>query len=397
MRLLRYSIALTILAGHSALPGQLRGVESVMELGGRKLAVAPDEMRALGVLGNVLQSGGTGEQDRALLLARRVAHSADARYALATYEFELGRKRSDDALQASALDKLLASGLLPAKRVPGHLGVRGQLALKAGDGAGAEKAWSKLSQLEPGEPGHLINLSQALTMQENWQAASERLKKAIELQSAAGAKVPEVWIRQKLGIAQRGRLKRAGIEAALALVESYPTSGNWRASLMGTYDLLAPNGDAEIDLLRLLRRTSAFQHATEYLRFAQLLRQAGQPSEAKVVIGEGVSRGLIDRGTSPTREIFAEIERALEHPGALTSASAKPSRVAVLVSDGRAKLDAGQREAAIQSFEAAASVPEAGDHAVVAKLWAALATGQANPGTAAPSPAGPTGASSSRE
>ena len=67
----------------------------------------------------------------------------------------------------------------------------------------------------------------------------------------------------------------------------------------------------EIDLLRLMRAAGALARTDEYLRMAQLLRQAGQAAEARKVLAEGRARGLVDPGGSPAREIIAEVERAL--------------------------------------------------------------------------------------
>lgn len=371
MRRVAVLIAVLLLGAAGPAWAQAGGIESAMELGGRKMAVSPGEMRALLQLGNVIGGGTRAEQDRALLAARRIANSPDARYALATYEFELGRKRADEPLQARALDALLASDLLPPARVPGHLGVRGQLALKAGDTAGAERAWTRLVLLQPGEPGHLLNLAQVSAAARRWPEAAGRLQKAIALKKAAGGAAPEAWYRQRLGIAQRGRLTGEGIDAALALVAAYPAPANWRAALMVFLDLAAPTGEAEIDLLRLMRATAALQQAAEVQRLAQLLRQAGAAAEAKAVLSEGVTRGLIDPATSPTREIAAEIDRAL----ARGSANAPSSRAAVLVAEGRAHLAAGRRAEAARSFEAAAALPPGGAHADVARFWRLWALG----------------------
>ena len=44
---------------------------------------------------------------------------------------------------------------------------------------------------------------------------------------------------------------------------------------------------------------------------AQLLNQAGAAAEAKAVLDEGLARGLINAGELPTREIIAEVDRAV--------------------------------------------------------------------------------------
>ena len=79
---------------------------------------------------------------------------------------------------------------------------------------------------------------------------------------------------------------------------------------------------AEIDLLQLMRTAGALIRPAEYLRLAQLLLHAGSAVEAKAVLEEGVSRGVVNRSEAPTPAIAAEIDRAISR----APASPRPGR-----------------------------------------------------------------------
>lgn len=366
------AIGVIAIAAVSAGPtlAQVRGTSTVMELGGSRLAVSREEMRALSDLGNLIRYGQRGPQDRALAEARRVANSPDARYALALYELEIGGRRGDRAMRAQALDVLIASALSPKDRLPAYLAARGQIAFQAGHFDKAEALWSRLAELTPNDPDVLANLAQAKLARKDASSAYALLSQAIGIREASNSRAPEIWYRQRLSIAQQGRLVTLGGAAARALVSAYPSVSNWRAALVVYRDLAASTGPAEIDLLRLMRHAGVLRQAAEYQRMAQLLRLEGEAREAKAVLDEGLARGLLDARTSPTREIIAEVDRSVAKPQSGTVKS-KPtiSKAGAQVRQGIARLRAGRRAEAEAEFRAAAATPADDRYADLAYFW----------------------------
>jgi tetratricopeptide (TPR) repeat protein len=349
------------------------GMSTVMELDGSRLAVSPDEMRALSGLGNLIHSDRQAAQNRALAAARLVANSRDARYALAVYELEIGSARGDDAMRARALDVLIASGLSPKARLPSQLAARGQIAFRAGEFDKAEALWTRLADLTPSNPDVFANLAQVKIARKDAQGAYDLLTRAIAMREVLNPKASEIWYRQRLSIAQQSRLVTSGIGAARALVNAYPSSSNWRAALVVYRDLAAPSGSTEVDLFRLMRYTGVLDQAAEYQRMAQLLRLAGEPEEAKTVLNEGLARGLLDARTSPTREIIAEVDRSVAKPRSGSAISKETvSGAGAQVRQGFAWLQAGKRTEAESEFRAATNDPGGGRYADLASFWLAF-------------------------
>lgn len=378
--------AVTIFAGigFTAWPvvdAQGRPVTTVMEFGGKKLAVSPQEMTVLSNLGKLAREDQSARQDRALADARRVVNSRDARYVLALYEVEIGKRRGDDAMQAQALDVLIASPLTESDSLPGHLAARGQIAYRGGDFDMAERLWERLAELTPSDPRVFASLAQVRLAQKDADRAADLLSRAIAMREASGETAPEGWYRQRLGVAQQGNLVAPGIDAARALVSAYPTSENWRSALLVYRQLATPEVALEIDLLRLMRYLDALDRANEYLRMAQLLRQVGEPVEAKAVLDEGITRGLLDTGTSPTREIIAEVDRAVATAQSGSAVNSElPNKAGAQVRLGMSRLLAGQRAEAEAAFRRAADDPEGGRYADLACFWlTSLAQGRPMP------------------
>lgn len=367
----RLAAATTLLvsASFAASPAaQAQGnVSTVMEIGGSKLAVSPQEMRALSALGNLARATQSVRQDRALADARRLANSRDARFALALYELEIGNRRGDDVMRAGALDVLIDSPLTRPDRLVGHLAARGQIAYRAGDFDTAGALWGRLAELTPTDPDALANLAQVRLAQQDAVGAMDLLTRAIAARTALGQPVAEGWYRQRLSIAQQGQLVAPGVDAARALVGAYPTRENWRIALVTYRQLVAAEGALEIDLFRLTRQVGVLTQAAEYQRMAQLLNEAGEPREAKAVLAEGTQRGLLDAATSPTREIIAEVERAIARPGVVRPEP--PSATGAAVRSGMMRLNAGQRSEAEAAFRVAADDPAGGRYADLGFFW----------------------------
>lgn len=384
-----------------------RQVQTSYEIGGARLSVTSREMGALVELSQALGRP-PGAQDAALANARRVARGPDARYALALYQLEIGRQRKDSALRAEALDILIASDLSNPDKLAGYLGERGSMAYELKDWKTAKRLWTRLLEIKPDDPEVLSGLAGIYQAENEPGAAADLLERAAAAREATGAPASEILYRQRLSIANQGKLVSAGTAAAHSLVRDYPNSRNWRDALVVYRQLVAPTGAAEIDLMRLMRATGTLSRADEYQRMAQLLNQAGLAAEARSVLAEGLSRGLLQAGESPTREIIAEIDRSLlqEKPrlkelerngigsaaqrlklaDALAGAQRYPEAIAlyrgaladtgvdaseVNVRLGRAHVLAGQSGHAEAAFSSAANSSRPGVYADLARFWLA--------------------------
>ena len=309
-------IALALLAGAAATGPAAAQAQQSLNLNGRTFALSGEELARLTDLRLVVHGDNRAAQDQALAAARAVVHSPDGRYVLALYEDEIGRQRHDDAMRAPALDVLIADQQTRADRLPAYLGVRGDIAFRAHDYATAAATWGRLAELRPHDPQALVNLAQVREAQGDHAGAVALIHRAL----AEPGHGDEIWYRQWLSIAYNARLLDEGVAAARALVGAYPSAENWRLALVLYRQLAAPQGSAEIDLYRLMRVAGVIAHADEYQRFTQLLLHSGAPDEARAVLNEGVSRGIVNEIHAPIPDIRREIDSALQRPAAAAAA-----------------------------------------------------------------------------
>jgi hypothetical protein len=342
---------------------------SRLELGGRIFSLSADEASRLADLARVVHSANRAAQDSALAAARQAVNSADARYVLAIYQLEIGRQRHDDALRAPALDVLITEPGTPRDRLASFLGVRGDIAFRGGDLATAAASWGRLLELQPGDPLAMMNLAQVRARQQDAAGAIRLIRQAAA--ASQGRPVPESWYRQWLSIAFNGHLAAESLAAGEALVSAYPSPANWRLAFVAYRQLAAPQEAAEIELLRLMRTAGALVHQDEYQRLAQLLLHGGQPAEAKAVLDEGVSRGIVNAGAAPIPDVRREIDRALQRPQPARAPAAPPSEAAMRFRAAAALAAAGRRAEAETAFRAIAGAGEVGGrwYPDLARLW----------------------------
>lgn len=358
MRSIRWPGAAIALALASPAAAQ---VFTVVEYGGVSMSVSNREAKALQRLEEALRAP-PGVQDRALADARRMAKGPDAIHWLTLLELELGRRRNDDSLRARALDRLIVSPITPPEKLPGYLDVRGGIAFKAGDLATARAHWTRLLALRPNDPDVLSNLAQVSVEQGDSGGAAGLLEQSLAEREKSGVRASAASYRQRLTMLQKGPVGAAAA-AGRALVGAYPTTAHWREALVVYRQLAAPAGGQEIDLLRLMRAVGALARTDEYLRMAQLLRQAGLAAEAKQVLAEGQSRSLVDPSGSPAREILAEVERELPRERARLASAPQADSLA----------GAGRHSEAEARYRAALAAGEGDPGEINARLGMALA------------------------
>lgn len=311
MRLAGIALALAVAAATPGAAGAQTGRGS-LTLNGRTFSLSQIELSRLLELSHVVQGIDRGAQDRALAAAEAVVSSPDGHYVLAIYQLEIGRQRRDDALRTRALDVLIAQSDVAPAQLASYLAVRGDIAFRARDYATASALWGRVADMQPNNPQALVNLAQVREAQGDHRAAVDLIHRAV---GAAGQGAPsEAWQRQWLSIAYNAALMEESVAAARALLTAYPTADNWRFALVAYRQLAAPQGGAEIDLFRLMRAAGALAHADEYQRFTQLLLHAGFAAEARAVLDEGVSRGIVNGTAAPIPDIRREIDRAIQRP-----------------------------------------------------------------------------------
>jgi hypothetical protein len=284
----------------------------------RSLDLSREERAALTTLQGTLAGGNAAAQDSALAAARAAARGAPGRYAVAHYQFQIGRRRGDMAMQTQAVNALVESGLATAEEMPGLLSFQAGRALAAGNAEQTDRLLARLVQMQPNDPAVLVDYGQftASQLMVARPAAAERIRanavalfqRALAANEAAGRQSPEGWHLRALAIAYDGTrppvanmsFAPAAIALARALVAAYPTPANWRDALL-VYRELSTDPALALDIARLMRASQGLAGERDYMELAETFAQANMIGEAKALIDEGVSRNMVETARIPPR------------------------------------------------------------------------------------------------
>lgn len=391
----RFALVALAAAGSGGLAVAPAAAQQPAPPAARSLTLGAQERPALQALEAALRSGDRAAQDAALAAARAAARSGDGRYAVGHYQLHIARARGDAQLAAQAVDAMIASGAAPAEELPALVADQAARAYSAGEYQRAEQALARVVQLQPNNAAAVAELAQmkgavaaALRRDTRRQAESQAayrealalLRRAIELQRASGQPVAESWYQRAAALALEGGMGAEAVAPARALVEAYPLPGHWRDALLVYRQAAgaASNPALDLDIRRLMRAAQALSGERDYLEFAEALGRAGGVGEAKAVLDEGLSRGMLDSSEAAVRQTVAANARLLaaDRAGlarARTQALAAAGTAAQARAAGDAHFGHGQYAQAAELY--AAALQKGGEDAdlVNTRLGAALA------------------------
>jgi hypothetical protein len=277
----------------------------------RSLDLSRDERTAVVALQTAAAGVDRAAQDAALSAARAASRSAAARYAIAHYQFLIGRMRNDNALQTQAAEAMIESGLTTPEEAPGLVAYLAGRSLAGRDLIRTDRLIARLVELQPANGAVLADYGHftanqlgsargpaAITIRTN---AVTLFQRALAADRAAGRVSPQSWYLRGLAVAYDGTRPPVGNPgfgpAALAfgrgLVAAYPSPANWRDALT-VYRDLAGDPLLDLDIRRLMRAAGVLAGERDYMEFAEALAQARLVGEARAVIDEGLQRNMVE-------------------------------------------------------------------------------------------------------
>ncbi|MEA3039939.1 MAG: hypothetical protein QOE79_2452 [Sphingomonadales bacterium] len=347
--------------------------------GTRTYNLTKEERAALAPAQKAVTAKDWAAAQAALPAAQAAAQGPDAKYVVGQFILQIGIGTNNEAMQAQAVDALIASGGAQPSEMPNLYRNQAALALRATppNPGKAEAAYAKLIELVPNDPDTLVNLAKLKNDLRKPQEAVALLDRAIDTKRAAGQPVDETWYKYGLKIAYDNRLGPQAVKFSRGLVSAYPTKENWRDSLLVYRDYGNLDAAGKLDLLRLMRVSKALAGERDWYDYAATVNDAGFPGEAKAVLDEGVALHMVD----PKKQAFAEIlrlssARIVGDRASLTGESARAMAAATGASAlkiGDAYYGYGDYAKAIELYRAAQSKGGVDPSTVQLRLGMALA------------------------
>jgi tetratricopeptide (TPR) repeat protein len=203
--------------------------------------------------------------------------------------------------------------------------------------------------LDPSNLQSLTNLAEARFSQGRKADAVALFQRVIQAHTAAGQKPEEALYKRALGIAYDQQMP-VSIDLARAWIAAYPSPLSWRNGLALYQNLMKPDVEGSLDVLRLMRATGSLTNAADFSLYATAAADQMNYNEAQAVINEG----LVSKQITATSPLFRDIIAGLKAKPKATEADLV--QAAKETKDGKGYLRIGDRYYAMGNYSKAAEL-----------------------------------------
>jgi tetratricopeptide (TPR) repeat protein len=298
-----------------------------VEVNGRKLKISKEARKPIADLQAAFNANDAAAFAAALTAADRAARNSDDRYYIGQLRLAQAGKGNDDAQKVAAIDALIRSGGASQDELLKYYQVLGGIHYKAKRFDQAAAAFKKVLELQPGNKDAAHNLAVVLQQSGDPAQAAATLEQQIAAAKAAGQPIPEATYKQALAVAYKAKSPKS-IELARDIVAAYPTAENWRNALGIYRELKKPSGDANLDLLRLMRATRSLSSERDFYELADGAYSKGLPGETKAVLDEGIAARAVDPNKSGFKELISGARGKIAEDKASLAAAEKKAMAA---------------------------------------------------------------------
>lgn len=221
------------------------------------------------------------------------ATTADDKFAAGQITYSLGAKTKDLALQRQGVTMMVDSNstLAGADR-PGHLFAAAQLAYQDKDWATAQaRAEQALAAGYTGDAELLI--AESLFAQQQAQAGLDYLDKAVAKKVAAGAQVPDSWLKRGISMAYNAKLAPQSAKFSAMYAQYYPSAASWGDAIAILRNDNNYDPQELLDLMRLADRTGSLRNERDYVDYIEAADARRLPGETQRILKAGLAAGLL--------------------------------------------------------------------------------------------------------
>ncbi|WP_156029971.1 tetratricopeptide repeat protein [Sphingomonas sp. URHD0057] len=374
MKLLTYS-AIALVAALSAVPAaaQPNAQSQIQEKPQRQLKPSAKALKPLSELQTAVKSKDPAAIQAKLAAAQAVVSTNDDRFILAQLQLQHAADLNDTAAAMNAMDAMLTTGVLqPAELGPLLKNLSG-LRFNAKQYDQAAAVIDQRLQLDPNDLDAIGLLAETRNAQGRTADAVAALQRGTQVQTAAGRKPDENWVKRTAGLAYSAKLPNAPA-LARQWVAAYPSPKSWKDSIAIYRNLNHPDTDGVLDLLRLASATGALTDPNDYQLYASASAQQGNYVEALAILNQGAAAKHIDLASASFRDMVAGLKakpQATEADLAEAVKTAPPAATLIRIGDRYYGL--GNYAKAVETYRAALAKPGADAEAANLHIGMALA------------------------
>ena len=241
--------------------------------------------------------------EAALVAADAVATTPQDKYLQSQFRLQLGLLKSDQTLQASALDGMIDSGLAPATEAGRFNFFSGQFAYNKKDYAKAATRFAAAKAAGHIDPNLDLLLMDSYLQSGRLDDGLAVARAAVIAERAAGKPpLEEYYVRSAKALQTAGRREEL-LDVLTMRVQDYPKPEIWRNTLF--IAMQGADKDTTLDILRLMRSVGAMTARAEVQEYAALATEGGLPGEVLAVIDEARAKGVVPAKDARFDEIYA--------------------------------------------------------------------------------------------
>ncbi len=259
---------------------------------------------AIGAAQVALKSGNAADGEAKLAVAEPLAQGADEKFYVGAMRFELGKLKNDNVVLRKAINEMIASNSKLMTNRGELLFNSGRLAYQANDFADATARFTEAETMGFKSVDLHLQLAEANFKANQVPAGLAQVEKAIALEKANSKVPPEAWYRRAVSVAYKANMAGDVAKWSRAQVLAYPTAENWRTALVTYRDSAKLEGQQQLDLFRLMRKTKSLAGERDFYEYASLATDRALPGEAKAMVEEGFASGAVPKTSRAVNEIL---------------------------------------------------------------------------------------------
>jgi tetratricopeptide (TPR) repeat protein len=306
-------------------------------------------LKAISELQDAVNKNDVANIPAKLAAAQAVASTADDRYAIAELQLKAAVAAKDDAAMASAVDAVVKSGFVDAATSSKLYSSLGTTFYNTKQFDQAAAAFQKAVAVNPNYAEGYTLLGEAKFAQGQKAEAAGEFQRAIQIEVAAGQKPDEALLKRAVSVAYAAQSPLA-IDLSRQWASFYPTSDSWRNSIAIYRNMMHPDVEGTLDLLRLMQATNAMTSPGDYALFAESAADQSNFTEAQAIIDAGIAAKIVNPTTAEFRDIVAGLKSKPKATEADLQAAAKMSPSALNL------LRIGDRYYGLGNFAEAATI-----------------------------------------
>lgn len=225
---------------------------------------------------------------------RAMAANQDEKLVAGQITYNTGIRVSDQAMQLTGMELMLASGKVPPETAPRYNYIAYQLANATGDFGKARGYLQNAIALnytsETITPVMLkLLLAEINFSTQNFREGIATLDQAIAETKANGQTVDERWYRRGVSVGVNNKVVPEVYSFAAAWVSDFPSDANWRDAINLTRNLNRFESPEMLDLLRLSRKVGTLDSKQDVIYYVETADARRLPLEVKNLIEQAIA------------------------------------------------------------------------------------------------------------